>query len=98
MRLLYLYSEEWSGWRAREVHTLSTCVALARSGVDITLITAGGETELHEQLLNVAGQPEVPGLHLVVLSRTLGPIRSTAIFAHNFHYWLEGKSAFDMDF
>ena len=96
MRLLYLYSEEWTGWRAREVHTLSTCVALARSGVEVTLVTAGGETELHEHLLNIAGQPEVPGLHLVVLSRTLGPIRSTAIFARNFHHWLHGKRPFDL--
>ena len=45
MRLLYLYPEEWTGRRAREAHTLSTCAALAREGVDVTLVTAGGLAE-----------------------------------------------------
>ncbi len=56
MRLLYLYSEEWTGRRAREVHTLSTCVALARAGVKVTLVTAGGQAELREHLHDVAGE------------------------------------------
>jgi glycosyltransferase involved in cell wall biosynthesis len=94
MRLLYLYSEEWTGRRAREVHTLSTCVALAQAGVDVTLVTAGGEDELQEHLLDVAGSETVPGLKFVVLSRALGPIRSTAIFSRNFNYWLQTVPAF----
>jgi len=95
-RLIYLYSEEWTGRRAREVHTLSTCVALAQAGVDVTLVTAGGQDELHEQLADIAGTEEVPGLNLVVLSRALGPIRSTAIFSRNFNYWVQTVPSFQM--
>jgi len=96
MRLLYLYSEEWTGRRAREVHTLSTCVALAESGVEVTLVTAGGEAELREHLLEVAGAADVPGLQLVALSRALGPIRSTAIFCRNFMHWLQSRRPFNL--
>ena len=96
MRLLYLYSEEWTGRRAREVHTLSTCVALAGLGIEITLVTAGGEQEMQAHLHDVAGAGEVPGLTLVALSRTLGPIRSTSIFSRNFMHWLRGRSRFDL--
>jgi glycosyltransferase involved in cell wall biosynthesis len=98
MRLLYLYSEEWTGHRAREVHTLSTCVALAQAGVDVTLVTAGGQDELNEHLVDVAGTEEVPGLTLVVLSRTLGPIRSTAIFSRNFNYWIQTVPPFKLGY
>jgi glycosyltransferase involved in cell wall biosynthesis len=98
MRLLYLYSEEWTGRRAREVHTLSTCVALAESGVDVTLVAAGGEPELHDHLFDVANGEEVPGLHLVTLSRTLGPIRSTSIFSRNFTFWLRNQRPFNLGF
>src|SRR5271167_4967307 len=98
MRLLYLYSEEWTGRRAREVHTLSTCVALAQAGVKVTLVTAGGQTELLEHLQDVAETDEVPGLQIVVLSRTLGPIRSTAIFSRNFSSWIRTVPAFDIGY
>jgi len=98
MRLLYLYSEEWTGRRAREVHTLSTCAALGESGIDVTLVTAGGEAELREQLLDITGSTEVPNLHLVALSRTLGPIRSTAIFSRNFNHWLHANPPFDLGY
>jgi glycosyltransferase involved in cell wall biosynthesis len=89
MRLLYLYAEEWTGQRAREVHTLSTCVALAKAGVEVTLVTAGGQDELREHLLDVAGSETVPGFENVALSRALGPIRSTSIFSRNFNYWVK---------
>lgn len=98
MRLLYLYSEEWTGRRAREVHTLSTCVALAEAGVDVTLVTAGGGAELQEHLIDIAGTSEVQNLHLVALSRTLGPIRSTAIFSRNFDHWLQKRGHFDLGY
>ena len=98
MRLLYLYPEEWTGRRAREVHTLSTCVALAECGVDVTLVTAGGEPELRGHLLDVAQAADVPGLHLVALSRTLGPIRSTSIFSRNFTRWMRTGRPFDLAF
>jgi len=98
MRLLYLYPEEWTGRRAREVHTLSTCVALAQSGVEVTLVTAGGEQELRRHLRDVAGAAGVPGLSFVALSRTLGPIRSASIFARNFRRWIRSAPTFDMAF
>jgi hypothetical protein len=86
--MLYLYPEEWTGRRAREVHTLSTCVALARGGRHMTLLTAGGETELRAQLRDIAGRDAVPGLELAFLSRKLGPVRSAAIFSRHLKRWL----------
>ena len=95
MRLLYLYPEEWTGRRAREVHTLSTCMALAQIGVDVTLVTAGGEDELYDQLQDMLGEIRVPGLHLTALSRSLGPIRSATIFSLYFKAWLWRQEQFD---
>ncbi len=95
MRLLYLYPEEWTGRRAREAHTLSTCAALAREGVDVTLVTAGGLQEMHHHLQDVAGEKEVPGLELVALSRSLGLVRSTAVFKHHFQKWQARQARFD---
>jgi hypothetical protein len=96
MRLLYLYPEEWTGRQAREVQTLSTCVALAQGGVEVTLAIGGGEPEIEDHLLDVADAPEVPGLHLIALPRTLGPIESTAIFSRNFTSWLRTVRPFDL--
>ena len=98
MRLLYLYPEEWTGRRAREVHTLSTCVALAQSGADVTLVTGGGRRELEQHLLEIAGRKEEPGLTLVPLWRGIGPIRSTAIFRGNFQSWLGRQKQFESAF
>ena len=98
MRLLYLYPEEWTGRRAREVHTLSTCVALAQNGVEVTLVTAGEEAELFRHLLEVAGTLLVPDLHLVTLSRTLGPVQSTSIFSRNFTHWMRNRRGFNHAF
>ena len=96
MRLLYLYPQEWTGIQAREVQTLSTCVALAQSGVDVTLVTGGGDDELQDHLVDVADAREVANLHLIVLSRALGPVQSTAIFSRNFLHWLRNKPPFDL--
>jgi hypothetical protein len=98
MRLLYLYPEEWTGRRAREVHSLATCVALAEYGVEVTLVTGGGEQELHDQLVDLADAMEIPGLHLVVLSRALGPVQSTSIFSRNFNHWLRNRRPFDLGY
>ena len=95
MRLLYLYPEEWHGHRAREVHTLSTCVALARRGLDITLAIAGGLREAREHLRDIAGSDEIPGLQFVVLTRGIGPIRSAAIFAKLFRFWFQRQPPFE---
>jgi hypothetical protein len=95
MRLLYLYPEEWTGRRAREVHTLSTCVALARSGMAVTLVTAGGQPELQAHLCDVAGREVEPELELIALSRAFGPVRSSAIFSRHFEGWLLRQKRFD---
>jgi hypothetical protein len=96
MRLLYLYPEEWTGLRAREVQTLSTCAALAESGVAVTLVIAGGETELHDHLIEITDATEISGLDFVVLPRALGPLESTSIFSRNFMYWLRNRHPFDL--
>ena len=96
MRILYLYPEEWTGLRAREVQALSTCVALAERGVNVTLVTGGGEAELRDHLQDVADAPDVLGLQIEVLSRTLGPVQSTSIFSRNFLHWLKGRQPFDL--
>jgi hypothetical protein len=96
MRLLCLYPEEWTGVLAREVHTLATCVALAESGVDVTLLTAGGGPNLREHLVEVADTADVAPLNLVELPRTLGPITSTSIFSRNFAHWMRGRPPFDL--
>ena len=93
-RLLYLYPEEWTGRRAREVHTLSTCVALARAGWQVALVTAGGAAELQTHLGEVAGADAVPGFEMVALSRNFGPVRSAAIFAFHFQRWVGKQAAF----
>jgi glycosyltransferase involved in cell wall biosynthesis len=89
--ILYLYPEEWTGRRAREVHTLSTCVALARMGEPVTLVTAGGEPEMRAHLRDIAGVEHVPGLELAALSRSFGPIRSAVIFGVRFRRWLRRR-------
>ena len=96
MRLLYLYPDEWTGTRAREIQALSSCVALALAGVDVTLVTGGGELELRDLLLDVADAPDVLGLQIVVLSRSLGPVQSTSIFTRNFLHWLKSQRPFDL--
>ena len=93
-RLLYLYPEEWYGRRAREVHTLSTCVALARAGWSVTLLTAGGLTNLRNHLREISGGIDVPGLKLEALSRAIGPVRSAGIFALHFRRWLHERAPF----
>ena len=98
MRLLYLYPEEWTGRRAREVQTLSTCVALAESGINVTLVTGGGGLELRDLLVDVADSQTVRGLEIAVLSRSLGPVQSTAIFTRNFLHWLKDHRRFDLGY
>jgi glycosyltransferase involved in cell wall biosynthesis len=95
MRLLYLYPEEWTGRRAREVHTLATCAALARAGIEVTLVTAGGLTVLRGHLRDIADAEQIPNLQLAALTRAVGPIRSAAIFRHHFHRWLRTRPKFD---
>jgi glycosyltransferase involved in cell wall biosynthesis len=97
-RLLYLYPEEWTGRRAREVHTLSTCAARARAGWNVVLVTAGGAPQLRAHLHEVAGIDAVPGLEMVSLTRNLGPVRSASIFDFHFRRWLRAQAPFPQAF
>jgi glycosyltransferase involved in cell wall biosynthesis len=92
-RLLYLYPEEWVGRRARELHTLQTCLGLADAGVDVTLATAGGfEMEQEMEALGRKQKPEHFKMHN--LSRQLGMIKSARIFSYYFKKWLKQQASF----
>lgn len=86
-RLLYVYPEEWTRTRAREIQVLGTCIALARLGARVTLVTAGGaDPRAHAPAL---GHPDWPSsLEHVALPRTLGPLRSIRVFARRLARWL----------
>ncbi len=96
-RLLYLYPEEWTGRRAREIHTLNTCVALAQAGTEVTLVTAGG-LDLEAAVRDLTGQAPPAGLEAVALSRRFGLIKSAGIFARRFRAWQEKQVAFHAGF
>jgi glycosyltransferase involved in cell wall biosynthesis len=96
VRLLYLYPEEWTGKRAREIHTLSTCAALAEQGAEVTLVTAGGEEMIKKHCSEVWGRSTVPNLSFVCLFRQLGPVKSASIFSFAFQSWLMTQQKFDL--
>jgi len=96
-RLLYLYPEEWTGRRARELHTLQTCLAMARNGVDVTLLTAGG-LDLNAAVEALDGAKPPAHLHADAVSRRLGPVKSAGLFQRRFRHWLERHPAFDTTF
>ncbi|MEM1059907.1 MAG: glycosyltransferase family 4 protein [Verrucomicrobiota bacterium] len=96
-RLLYLYPEEWTGQRARELHTLQTCRALANAGLDVTLVVAGG-LDLEAALAGL-GEGKAPNsLHVATVSRRFGPIKSAGIFGRRFRQWLSRQPDFDAAF
>ncbi|HSI84784.1 MAG: glycosyltransferase family 4 protein [Candidatus Methylacidiphilales bacterium] len=90
VRILYLYPEEWTGRRAREAHTLSTCRALAEAGAKVTLVHAGGLSQQQ------AGQ----GVTSVAISRRFGPLKSAWFFQRRLTPWLaaqqRGTESFDL--
>ncbi|HXG14884.1 MAG TPA: glycosyltransferase [Calidithermus sp.] len=89
--ILYVYPEEWTGRRAREVQTLQTCLALADLGLDVTLVT--GDAQAVRRHATEFGRRELPGrLHLATVSRRLGPVRSVRLFASRFRTWLGGRA------
>lgn len=95
LRLLYLYPEEWTGHRAREVHTLETCLALTDAGADVTLVTAGHFDT--QRALSALKREETPAHFTVVnLTRKIGPIRSASIFGWQFSIWLRSQAPFDL--
>lgn len=96
-RLLYLYPEEWTGRRAREVHTLETCLAMADAGINVTLVTAGKFDQ--QRALSALKRDEAPaGFSVVNLSRKIGPIRSATIFSWQFSLWMRTQQPFDIGF
>jgi hypothetical protein len=95
MRLLYLYPEPWTGRREQEAQALSTCVALAQSGVEVTFVTAGSRREWRQELKEIAGRTEEPGLRLITLVSGVGPWRSATIFFSHFKIWLSREASFD---
>ena len=94
MNLLYVFPEEWTGRRAREVHTLKTCAALAGAGVGVCLVTAGGKKDLAEGILRADEFPA--GLTVAPLSRRIGPMKSSLIFGWHLRRWLKDRPAFDV--
>jgi glycosyltransferase involved in cell wall biosynthesis len=93
-RLLYLYPEEWTGYRARETHTLYTCFALAENGIAVTLVTAGGfDTQRAAGALGLKNAPS--NFTAINLTRRAGPVRSAVIFNWYFTNWFRSQRPFD---
>jgi glycosyltransferase involved in cell wall biosynthesis len=88
IRVLYVYPEEWTGRRAREIQTLKTCLALADAGAGVDLVTAGGSVDDHARALGREARPR--SLSVVALSRRLGPLRSARFFGRRLARWLPG--------
>lgn len=91
MRLLYLYAEEFTGTRAREVHTINRAHSLARSGVEVDLV--GGTSKLFptaESLLRHFGLEPVEKLRITFLSRRFG-VRCASFLSSNAFYRRVGK-------
>jgi glycosyltransferase involved in cell wall biosynthesis len=101
MRLLYPYGEEFTGERAREVHTINRAHSLAECGMDVTLVVAESPRfNSGEQLLRHFGL--LPSAHLKIefLPRRLrlGPMRfvSTKMFYRRLGGWLKHQPPFDV--
>jgi teichuronic acid biosynthesis glycosyltransferase TuaH len=94
LHILYVYPEEWTGTRAREIQTLQTCLALADAGAEVDLVTAGGWVDRHARGL---GRDRLPrSLRVTPLSRRLGPFRSAHIFARHLVRWLPSSGPFTL--
>lgn len=97
MRILYVYPEEWTTRRAREIQTLKTCVALADQGADVVLVTADGSAvERHAAELGCSKIPRT--VRVVTLRRALGPVRSSALFARRLRRWLATQPPFTLGY
>ncbi len=102
MRILYLYPEEWTGQRAREIHTLHTAAAMAAAGAEVLLIT-GGAIDLQEATRKIEVFAS-PSLTTKYFSRTLSlgslKIQSHAWFRAQLDAWYqkETRKPFDLGF
>lgn len=96
-RLLYLYPEEWTGKRAREIHALQTCLALADAGANVTLIT-GADFAVDKALPNVGRKKAPEGFHTHQLSRRFLVIKSWKLFRWKFQRWMKKHGGYDLAF
>ena len=92
MRILYLFPEEWTGRRAREIQVFQTCLALAEAGADVCLVTAGGE-DLEAQAQRL-GRRIPTNFTWHQISRRIGPIKSIALYARRLRRWLGRQPPF----
>ncbi len=101
MRLLYLYGEEITGRRAREIHTLNRVLSLARCGVAVTLVTASQSDVISakSELLKMSGG-ELSGIEFQSFSRQwkVGGIalKSSAYFYQQVGRWIQKQIPFDL--
>lgn len=101
MRILYAYGEEFTGERAREVHTINRVHSLAAAGAEVTLVAA--ESPLFrtpKDLLGRFGLESLERLKVVFLPRRLGfgkvGFVSTKIFYNKLGDWLKSHEKFDL--
>ncbi|MES2308880.1 MAG: glycosyltransferase, partial [Verrucomicrobiota bacterium] len=101
MRLLYLYGEEITGKRAREIHTLNRVRSLAKAGVEVTLVTASRERGITaESFLKSMGLEEKERIHFQMFSREwkIGSlsVKSSPYFYRQVGAWMENQAPFDV--
>ncbi|MGV3774620.1 MAG: glycosyltransferase family 4 protein [Verrucomicrobiales bacterium] len=101
-RLLYIYGEEFTGTRAREVHTINRVHSLAVAGSSVTLLAAVNEKFSSESLLQRFSLDPRPNLRIHFLPRQLKLGRwrmvSTAFFYRNVRSWLVEQKTRGNDF
>jgi glycosyltransferase involved in cell wall biosynthesis len=99
--MLYLYGEEITGRRAREIHTLNRCLSLCRAGVNVHLIIAESPSfSTDESLLGAFGLSSHSNLSIVHQPRQwkLGPFSLTSSnhYYSRVHHWLSRAGHFDL--
>ncbi len=99
-RLLYLYGEEITGKRAREIHTLNRCLSLCRAGMRVDLVIAESPAcALDSPLFKAFGLEGHENLTLTRLPRRwkLGPlsVTSSSHYYRQVKCWLARSGRFD---
>ncbi|MDD5262139.1 MAG: glycosyltransferase family 4 protein [Methylacidiphilales bacterium] len=100
LRLLYLYGEEITGKRAREIHTLNRCLSLCRAGLRVDLVVAESPAFPSDTLLFKAfGLAAHENLSITRLPRRwkLGPfsVTSSRHYYRQVEHLLAGAAHFD---
>jgi glycosyltransferase involved in cell wall biosynthesis len=99
--MLYLYGEEITGKRAREIHTLNRCLSLCRSGVNVHLVIAESPAfSTNDSLLAAFGLAPHSNLSIIRQPRRwkLGPFSITSgdHYYNRVGRWLSGDKPFDL--